>query len=544
MGVEQPEWDSKSSECYDDLSDRFRPMLKKTSILLLLSLTAALFPGLPAAAPSTAVVRKPKLLLAIAIDQFRYDYLTRYRSEYNGGLARLLTRGAVFTNANYEHAPTVTALGHSTFLSGALPSVSGIVGNEWFDRASGKIVTSVTDDSVQLLGGKDGTGASPRRLLVDTVGDELKIASKGKSHVIGVSMKDRSAILPAGHMADGAFWMDDISGSIISSSYYFPDLPGWVKDLNATKPADKYSEYAWAGPKLPKAGEKGFYAGIAATPAGNEIIELISERAVVSEGLGKHDATDVLAVSFSSNDYVGHAFGPDSQEAHDTAVLTDKTLDKLFRFLDAQIGMQNVLVVLTADHGVAPLPELTAERRIGGGRMPTKAVTDAVQAALDQKFGKAKWIANPGSETLYLDHELIREKKQDLAEMQKIAAEGARSVPHVARVYTAAQLLAGAAVDDAIGRRVRNGYNAERGGDLMIILEPYWMYGSKGTTHGSPYNYDTHVPIIFMGPGIKAGRYNQAAKPNDIAPTLATMLDVEIPSGSAGRVLDEILIPR
>jgi len=494
-----------------------------------------------AAAPPAIVPHKPKLVLAIAIDQFRYDYLTRYRSEYTGGLNRLLTKGAVFTDANYEQAPTVTAIGHSMFLSGAFPCVSGIAGNEWFDRASGKSVTSVSDDSVKLLGGSSEGGASPRRLLVSTVGDELKIASGGKSHVIGISLKDRSAILPAGHMADGAFWIEAKTGNIVSSTYYFTELPAWVKDLNGSKPADKYAGVDWIGHTLSGAGDEGFYASLPATPFGNELIELIAERAIASEKLGKHAATDLLAVSFSSNDYVGHAYGPDSPEAHDTAVRTDRLFDKFFHYLEAQVGMQNVLVVLTADHGVAPLPELTAERKIGGGRMPARLVQDTVQAALDQRFGKGKWILNAAGESMYLDRELIRQKKHDSAEVERVAAEAARSVPHVARVFTSEQLTAGRAMDDAIGRRVQNGFNSVRGGDLVIILEPYWLYGAKGTTHGTPYNYDTHVPIIFMGAGIKPGRYNKRAAPNDIAPTLATMLDVEIPSGSSGRVLDEIL---
>src|SRR5579863_720266 len=518
-----------------------KQMSKRTLLFFSFLLAAISFAAAAPAQTTTAPARRPKLVLAIAIDQFRYDYLTRYRSEYTGGLARLLTRGAVFTDANYENAPTVTAVGHSTFLTGALPCVSGIVGNEWFDRTTGKVVTSVSDDSVQLLGATGGEGASPRRLLVDTVGDELKIATDGKSHVIGVSLKDRSAILPAGHMADGAFWVDAKTGSIVSSTYYFADLPAWVKDLNGSKPADKYAGVEWLGHKLGTAGDDSFYGALPATPFGNEIIELISERAIISEKLGKHAATDLLAVSFSSNDYVGHAYGPDSPEAHDTAVRTDKLFDKFFRFLESQVGMQNVLVVLTADHGVAPVPELTAERKIGGGRMPPKAVQDAVQAALDQKFGKAKWIANAGAEAIYLDHEVIRQKKHEQGEIQRVAADAARAVPHVARVFTGEELAEGGAMGDSIGRRVQNGYNAVRGGDLLIVLEPYWMYSAKGTTHGTPYNYDTHVPIIFMGPGIKAGRYDKPARPNDIAPTLATLLEVEIPSGSSGRVLDEML---
>jgi Type I phosphodiesterase / nucleotide pyrophosphatase len=452
----------------------------------------------------------------------------------------------VFTNANYEHSPTVTAIGHSTFLSGALPSVSGIVGNDWWEETSGKRVTSVSDDSVQLLGGSSEGGASPRRLLVSTVGDELKIASGGKSHVIGISLKDRSAILPAGHMADGAFWVEAKTGSIVSSTYYFPELPGWVRDLNGSKPADKYAGLEWAGHKMLQAGDAGFYASLPATPFSNELIELIAERAIVSEKMGKHAATDVLAVSFSANDYVGHKYGPDSPEAHETAVRTDKLFDKFFRYVEAQVGMQNVLVVLTADHGVAPVPELSVERRIGGGRMPkTTVVQEAVQAALDQRFGKAKWVLEASAEAMYLNRDLMRQKKLESADVERVAAEAARAIPHVARVFTRGQLIAGGTMSDMIGRRVQNGFHPVRGADLVIILEPYWLYGAKGsgTTHGTPYNYDTHVPVIFMGARIKPGKYNQRVAPNDIAPTLATMLEVETPSGSSGRVLDEMLTP-
>src|SRR5260370_25823708 len=236
----------------------------------------SLLAGALAAAPPVSAPHKQKLVLAIAIDQFRYDYLTRYRSEYTGGLNRLLTKGAVFTDANYEQAPTVTAIGHSIFLSGAFPCVSGIAGNEWFERASGKRVTSVSDDSVKLLGGSSEGGASPRRLLVSTLGDEMKIASGGKTHVIGISLKDRSAILPVGHMADGAFWVEAKTGAIVSSTYYFPDLPAWVKDLNGSKPADKYAGLEWAGHKMPQAGGDGFYGSLPAPPFRHRLGALIA----------------------------------------------------------------------------------------------------------------------------------------------------------------------------------------------------------------------------------------------------------------------------
>lgn len=493
-----------------------------------------------AAAQAPIAPRKPKLVLAIVVDQFRYDFLTRFRGEYSGGLLRMLTRGAVFANANYEQAPTVTAIGHSILMSGAMPSVSGIIGNDWFEPASGKRITSVEDASVKLLGGSSEGGASPRRFLVDTIGDELKMASGGKSRVIGISLKDRSAILPAGHMADGAFWIEAKTGNVVSSSYYFPDLPAWTRDLNASKPADKYSGTTWLDHTLLKLGDAGYYASLPPTPFSNELIELIAERAIAADKLGQRQVTDLLTISFSGNDYVGHEYGPDSPEVRYAAVQTDKVMSKLFSYLETTVGMQNVLVVLTADHGVAPLPELSVQRRMGGGRMPVRTVADAVQAKLDERFGKAKWILSV-AEWLSFDRELIRQKKLDPAEVERVAAEAALAVPHVARVYTRSDLLAGKTPGDAISRRVLNGFHPLRSPDLMVILEPYWVYAVKGATHGSPYNYDSHVPIIFMGPGVKAGKYNKPAAPNDIAPTVATMLELEIPSGSSGRILEEML---
>ena len=520
-------------------------MYKKLALLILLPVTFAL--SLAVAAPPAPP--KPKLVLAIAVDQFRYDYLQRFRSEYTGGLNRLLTRGAVFTNAQYEAFPTVTAVGHSTFLTGAFPSVSGIIANDWYDRESGGDVTSVTDTKVKMLGGSGEGGSSPRRLLVSTLGDEMKISSNGKSHVIGISWKDRSAILPSGHMADGAFWVESKTGNFVSSTFYFADLPSWVKDLNASKPAEKYLSAEWnlepyggARTKMPATVDAKFINAVQASPFGNEMLELAAERAIGSERLGKHEATDLLALSLSCNDYVGHAMGPDSPEAHAISVHTDKLLDKLFRYVDGQVGMQNVIVVLTADHGVAPIPEVSAERKMPGGRLINKGVQNAVQQALEARFGKGKWILSSGENFLYFDRKLIQDKKLDSAEVQRVAAEGAMSVPHIARAYTRDQLLSGRAMEDAVARRVMHGYNPQRGGDLVIVAEPYWLAGSKGTTHGAPYNYDTHVPVIFMGAGIKAGRFSRHTAPNDIAPTLATMLGVEIPSGSSGRVLDEILV--
>jgi len=493
---------------------------------LALSLTV-----LAAAAPP------PKLVVAIVVDQFRYDYLTRFRSDYHAGLDRLLTKGAVFTNARYEHYPTVTAVGHSAFMTGATPSMSGIVGNEWYDRESGKTVASIGDDTVKMLGG-NGEGASPRRLMVSTVGDELKIA-RGGSKVVGISLKDRSAILPAGHMANGAYWFDPRGGNFVSSTFYFADLPEWVKAYNTTRPADGWRGAHWLSHTLPS--DNAVYAALEGSPFGNEIVESFAERAIQAEKLGQRNATDLLAISFSANDYVGHASGPDSPEVKEMSIQTDRVFGKLFSYLDSVVGMANVLVIMTADHGVAPVPEVNVGRKMPGGRMQSGIVRKAVEAAVTGKYGAGKWLLNPSDTALYFNLDLIGQKKLNPAEVEWTAADAVRRIPHVFRAYTADLLASGAAMEEQVGRHVKNGFYAPRSPDLYVLLEPYWLYGSTGTTHGTTFSYDAHVPVIFMGPGIKPGRFNQQITVYDVAPTLATYLDVETPSGSVGRCLAEIL---
>jgi hypothetical protein len=497
---------------------------------------------LACASLAAAAPKKPKLLLAIVLDQFRYDYLTRFRSDYSAGLSHLLTRGAVFTDAEYNHFPTVTAAGHSTFLSGATLSISGVVGNDWYDRDEGREVTSVSDSNTQLVGGRGGPGSSPNRLLVSTVGDELKIANGGKSKVIGVSLKDRSAILPAGHMANGAYWYDNASGNFVSSTFYFPELPNWVKTFNESRPAARYAGAVWLNHKMP-ADAKQLSAALAASPFGNDLVAAFAERALEAEQLGQHDVTDVLAVSFSSNDYVGHEVGPDAPEVREVSIRTDRVLGELLAAADRAAGADNVLVVLTADHGVAPIPEVNAARRMPGGRPPAGIVNRAAQEALTKKYGDGKWIVSSSEHSLYFNQELIAQKKLDPAEVDRTAAQALQQLPHVFRVYTREQLATGAVQQDAISRRVINGFYPRRSGDVEVLLEPYWIFTQSGATHGTAFGYDTHVPLIFMGNGIRPGRYYQSVVENDIAPTLAAILEVETPSGSVGRVLSEIFAP-
>jgi len=499
-----------------------------------------------AASLMAAAPKKPKLVVAIIIDQFRYDYVTRFRTEYTAGFDRLLTKGALFSNANYIHFPNVTAVGHSTFLTGATPSVSGIVGNDWFDREEHKHVTSISDSQTQLLGAatKAGEGASPRRLLVSTVGDELKMAHGARSHVIGISLKDRAAILPAGHMANGAYWFDLDSGNFVSSTYYFSDLPAWVKEFNNGRPGEKYRGLTWLSHKLPT-DLKQLYGNsdespLEASPFGNDLVEMFAERALAAEQLGKHDSPDLLTVSFSSNDKAGHEYGTFSAEEHDITVGTDKILDKLFQALDRQVGLDNVLIVLTGDHGVAPSAEEDAANHMPGGRLPAESVRNAIEAALAKKYGEGKWVVGSWDLSIYLNYDLIEKKNLDPAEVRRSAAEATYGVGHILRVYTRDQLLTGAVPGDETSRRMMNGFNVRRGADIEFLPEPYWIFTKSATTHGTTFSYDAHVPVFFMGQGIRAGRYDGPVAVNDIAPTLATLLEVETPSGSVGRVLTEM----
>jgi predicted AlkP superfamily pyrophosphatase or phosphodiesterase len=493
----------------------------------------------------------PKIVVAIVIDQFRYDYLLRFRADYHAGFARLLEKGAVFTDAHYLHAATVTAVGHGTFLTGATPSISGVVANEWFDRESGQTVTSVSDPSTKLVGGiRSRSGSSPRRLLVSTVGDELKVRNP-ESKVVSVSIKDRSAILPGGHSADGAYWYDNEAAAWVTSSYYHAELPDWAKKLNKENPQGRYLGAKWlpfdakddkAKPLCSMVAGTGdrFCGSIEATPWGNELIEEFAERALDGENLGKHAATDLLAVSFSSNDYVGHALGPDDPAVRDISIRTDRLLGKLLDAVEQRVGAGNMLVVLTADHGVAPVPEVNEQRKMPGGRLNAADYSKKIADALNKRFGEGKWFTSSGG-MLYFNRDLMRNQKLDPAEVERVAAEAALEQPHIARVYTRSKLTNGQVQQDSISRAFTLGFFPQRSGDLFTLQEPYYLFDASGTTHGTPYDYDNHVPVIFLGPGIKAGSYRTRIAVNDIAPTLAEILKVEQPSGSIGRILSEIL---
>jgi predicted AlkP superfamily pyrophosphatase or phosphodiesterase len=497
---------------------------------------------------------KPKLVVAIIIDQFRADYLTRFRSGYHGGLDQMMTQGAMFTNAFYGQVPTVTAVGHSIFMSGAMPSVSGIVGNSWYDRDERQVVTSVCDWGQKLVGAEqpnrgkactDNDPASPRRLLTSTLGDELHSANN-QSKTVGISIKARAAILPSGHSAAGAYWFDDASGHFITSTFYADKLPDWVDGFNDRNLAASYVDRKWDG--FPDwdfhSPQPHAYAKLSASPWGNELIEGIAEAALAGEHLGQRGVTDLLTVSFSSNDYVGHRVGPDAPEVRDMAIRTDQLLAKLFAAIDSQVGLRNVIIVLSADHGVAATPAANQASKMPGSNYLAVDVEDAVTAALNKRYGVANWLIPDSSETaLYFDRGTLTQMKISGEDVERTAGQALWDIPlvHLERVYTRRQLESGV-TGDFVAQAEMNGFNARRSGDLMLVFEPGLVPGPSGTTHFSPWNYDRHVPLLFMGPGVKPGTYDAAVLVNDVASTLATMLDIQVPSGSSGRVLTEMLV--
>jgi hypothetical protein len=529
-------------------------MMSRIPALFALALVAGLAPSRAqtTALPSPYAAEPPRLVLLVAVDQVRYDYLPRFASGFTAGLRRLMDGGAVFTNANLGHYPSVTAVGHSTMLTGAPPAISGIVGNDWYDRRLKRQVTSVEDPGTKLRGGAPGmTGSSPWRLRVSTVGDELKMAHPA-SRVVGISHKDRAAILMVGRMADAAVWWDTSTGNFVSSTWYGPELPRWVAAFNAGHPAEAWVGKEWRG--VGEGGEPGpvlatlpakpgpaYYGALYGTAFGNELLVQLAEAALEGEQLGTRGATDILALSFSCNDAVGHDKGPYSAEIRDITVRTDLALGRLLDAIDRRVGLARTVVVLTADHGVAPVPEQMAQWKMPGGRFPRPDLEQAVGKALEKAYGPGAWVAGRAGSQIYLNRELVAEKGLDLAAVERVTADGAESVPSVWRAYTRTQLLESRVPPDPWSRRVLVSFDRERSGDVDILLDPYWMAAGGGTTHGTPFSYDTHVPLVIMGPGIRPGRYDRPVPLNDLAPTLATLLNVETPSGASGEPLTEIL---
>ena len=542
--------------------------------------------------------KRPRLVLLIAVDQFRYDYLERFGDLFGpNGFRRLLRDGASWTQSNYDHMPTYTAPGHATMLTGAYPAETGIVGNEWPDRATGKNVSSVSDTTVTSLGGAPNEpAASPKRLMSSTVGDELRLVTNDRSKVIGISIKDRAAILPAGRHANAAYWFSGNNGNMVSSTYYFNDLPSWVVSFNNSHPADKYFGKKWerllpeseylkrAGADAPPwenigniAGDtntfphtvtggatstgSAFYNALDFTPFSNDLLVSFTEQAITSEQLGQDDDTDVLSVSFSANDYVGHRYGPYSQEMMDVTLRVDQQIGALLDFVNAKVGLSNSIVIFTADHGVAPIPEHAAALGLGGARIRGDDVIKALRSGISARYNPQNKTPDNTADyiykyeysgalrdafangNVYFNYDALKRDGVNLDDITEVAGQAALTVPGIARFFTRSQLQRGeTSITDPIERRALHGFYPSRSGDLVLIPEPYkYLNETITATHGSPYSYDTNVPTVIMGAGINPGRYYEAASPADIAPTLCALLGITKPSAATGRVLTEAL---
>jgi len=429
--------------------------------------------------------------------------------------------------------------------------------------------------------------------VASTVGDEMRLATNDHAKVIGISVKDRSAILPAGRHANAAYWFSNASGNMVSSTYYFSQLPAWVTSFNATRPADKYFGAKWdrllpeseyvkrAGPDSPSweavgsasgdtnafphtitggatAAGRQFYNALDYSPFSNDLLVSFAQQTIINEQLGADDETDVLTVSFSANDYVGHRYGPYSQEVMDVTLRVDKQIGTLLDFVESKVGLSNTLVAFTADHGVAPIPEHAATLGLGGARIQTNDLFAKIRAALTARYNAQGKSPDPSADYLlkengareyfinsniYFNYDALRRDGVNVEEFSQVVVAAALTVPGVARCFSRTQLLRGAtSITDPIERRVLHGFYPARSGDVVVVAEPFKYLGDTITaTHGSAYSYDTHVPTIIMGPGVNAGRYFEAATPADIAPTLSALLRITPPSNSTGRVLIEAL---
>ncbi len=508
-----------------------------------------------------AGVQRPKLVLMLVIDQFRYEYLPRFQPYFVARGFNLLLGGANFVDCRYDYATVVTCPGHATLFTGAYANVHGIIDNTWYDPALHRKVYCVGDPDTTLVGGTPGPGFSPRLLIGSTVGDELRMATDFQSKVISISLKDRSSVVPGGHTANAAYWYDERTGRFVTSTYYMQALPSWVAQFNDAAPAKPYCGKTWqALPETPGAGGKTlrqfkpqpnepcpdekFLGWLHGTPFMNEIQLKFAREAIKSEGLGQGDRTDLLAVSLSANDIVGHAFGPYSPEVSDTTVRTDRYLADFLAEVDQMIGLDNVWITLSADHGVAPTPRFIQQHRLGIGKAPMdNAVMVGVNQGLSRTLGQDEWVEKAAHPYIYLNQDVLKRHGIERAKAESLAAEAAVSLPGVRAAFTRTQFLTGSLPHTPLARKASNSFYTGRSGDVFLVLEPFAVPVSEDTHtgHGSPWSYDAQVPLVLWGKAFKPGIYSGPCQPIDLAATLAAALGISQPSGAQGRPLVEAL---
>lgn len=534
---------------------------------------------LAAPTPAHAAPQKPpKLAVVVVIDQFGFDTLTRMRKHFGkGGIERILTEGAFFKEAHYSHLSTYTGPGHACIASGSYGYKNGIVANKFYDRSQKKSFTMLGDVGHPLLEAKPDPedDTSPLNFTGESLGDRLRSLSDLKAKVVAIATKDRAAVMLGGRLGE-AYWFSEQTGKMTTSTYYAKELPAWVKAFNEKKlveasfnktweralPEAEYAgkdevpyedEFATLGKtfprvvngKLDKPGPA-FYSAFTATPFANDYEVAFAKAAVEGEGLGKDDVTDLLGISFTATDYVGHAYGPDSHEVQDMVVRVDRAIADLLTYLEKAVGgKQHLVVGFTADHGGAPAPERMAGLGYPAGRIKKAAIKDAINAELRARFGEGEWVVAIEDPSVYLSHALIEERKADPVAVQEVAGRACLKIPGFAAYFTRSQLEAGQVPATPLARAAQLSFHPFHSGDVLLVAKPFYLwgkYGEKtgGSTHGSPYRYDTHVPMAFWGAGIKAASLHERADLSDFAPTLAALLGVSAPAAADGFARAEV----
>jgi hypothetical protein len=519
----------------------------------------------------------------VVFDQLRGDYLSRWDALFGeGGLHRLMKEGAWYQNCHYPYSDTWTGAGHASITTGCSPRVHGIIANEWYERASEAVVSCVSAERYQrvppfvlaLSEDKDKKklkGVAPERLLAPTVADAFKEATGGQGRVVSLSFKDRSAVLPGGRRPDACYWLDTANGEFVTSTYYRDTPHRWVTEFNRSGAADTWMGKSWTrlredldyakysgpddapgegtllfGRTFPHAlGGKGvikikaaYYGALYNSPFGNDLLLELAKKAIAAEKLGTREKPDLLCLSFSSNDAIGHCWGPDSQEVLDVTLRSDRIVKELLDCLDRQVGAGDFVLVLTADHGICPLPEAARRRGEEAGRIDAKSLAAQASLFLGQNFNvpatDKRWLEGPEESWLYINRSLLERHKLKQAEVEAALAGWLRKQPGVQTVYTRSQLLAGPPVDDAIGRSVWLSFYPERSGDVRIVEKPYFLVTTRltGTNHGTPHAYDTHVPLVVFGTGVRPGVRREAVSPLATAAILARALGVKPPSAA------------
>ncbi|SFU17342.1 Type I phosphodiesterase / nucleotide pyrophosphatase [Algoriphagus locisalis] len=540
--------------------------MRKIGILFLISILAST----PLLAQETA--KKPKLIVGIIVDQMRQDYLYRFADRYSeGGFKRMMNEGFMMKNGHFNYIPTYTGPGHASVYTGTTPATHGIISNDWYAKSIDKMIYCAGDTTVTNVGGSENSGyISPRNMLTTTITDELRIATQKRSKVVGVAIKDRGASLPAGHMGD-AYWFDSNTGEFMTSTYYYDQLPKWVDRFNDKKLVDQYLSQTWntlypiktytqsmvddnpfegkfSGKETPTfpydlkelRKTNGQFGLISSTPYGNTLTLDFALAALDGEKMGMGEETDFLALSFSSTDYVGHRFGPQSKEIEDTYLRLDQEIERLLNYLDETYGKDQYIVFLSADHAVAEVATHMISEKVPAGNIRTGAVMGELQNHIAAKYGVGKWIKNYSNGQLFLNHELIQERELNQEDLENEIAQFLLKADGIKEVYTGTAMRT-REFTQGRAMRLQMGYNHKASGDILIVLEPAWLSGGDtGTSHGTGYSYDTNVPILFYGWNVPAGESSRYTTITDIVPTLSMMLNIKLPNGSTGQPILEI----